>query len=307
MVTKKNKKPAHPAQKATPAPAAAPVAAVKKEECACGADCTCGCSCEKLLPFFGMVLIAASVLVAPFLRPCAPAPKMMPASAAGKVDVNIIRDFIKSNPKLIVDSVNSYYQKQQDDQGARKAPPKKADSKMIAEILADKTNTVLGNPKGTFVVIEFFDYQCGYCKMMNKKMAEAIKKSDNIRWVLMDNPIFGEKSEIIARYAMAADKQGKFAAYHEALGDNKDMSEAGLIALGKKLGLDTDKLTKDANSDELKKKLLKTREYTKALNLGGVPMFIIDGDVQPGAFPDAQLEEYIKKANEMKNPKKAKK
>lgn len=307
MVTKKNKKPAHPAQKATPAPAAAPVAAVKKEECACGADCTCGCSCEKLLPFFGMVLIAASVLVAPFLRPCAPAPKMMPAPAAGKVDVNIIRDFIKSNPKLIVDSVNSYYQKQQGEQGARKAPPKKADSKMIAEILADKTNTVLGNPKGTFVVIEFFDYQCGYCKMMNKKMAEAIKKSDNIRWVLMDNPIFGEKSEIIARYAMAADKQGKFAAYHEALGDNKDMSEAGLIALGKKLGLDTDKLTKDANSDELKKKLLKTREYTKALNLGGVPMFIIDGDVQPGAFPDAQLEEYIKKANEMKNPKKAKK
>lgn len=307
MVTKKNKKPAHPAQKATPAPAAAPVAAVKKEECACGANCTCGCSCEKLLPFFGMVLIAASVLVAPFLRPCAPAPKMMPASAAGKVDVNIIRDFIKSNPKLIVDSVNSYYQKQQGNQGARKAPPKKADSKMIAEILADKTNTVLGNPKGTFVVIEFFDYQCGYCKMMNKKMAEAIKKSDNIRWVLMDNPIFGEKSEIIARYAMAADKQGKFAAYHEALNDNKDMSEAGLIALGKKLGLDTDKLTKDANSDELKKKLLKTREYTKALNLGGVPMFIIDGDVQPGAFPDAQLEEYIKKANEMKNPKKAKK
>ncbi len=307
MVTKKNKK---PVQKTAHVSAAVQNIPAQKEECSCEKDCKCGCDCGckcgKLLPFFGMIIIALSILATPFLRSC---PLGVKASKADKqtLSENVIRDFIKANPKVILDSVNSYYQKQQGSQAGRKAPPKKADSKMIAEILADKTNTVLGNPKGTFVIIEFFDYQCGYCKMMNKKLAEAIKKSDNIRWVLMDNPIFGEKSETIARYAMAADKQGKFAEYHEALGDNKDMSEAGLIALGKKLGLNTDKLTKDANSKELKDKLLKTREYTKELNLSGVPMFIIDGDVQPGAFQDAQLEEYIKKANDMKKTKKAKK
>ena len=307
MVTKKNKK---PVQKTAHVSAAVQNIPAQKEECACGADCKCGCNsgckCEKLLPFFGMVLIALSVIASPFIRPCTLGLNK-PAAPTAKISEDAIRNFIKANPKVILDSVNSYYQKQQGSQAGRKAPPKKADSKMIAEILADKTNTVLGNPKGTFVIIEFFDYQCGYCKMMNKKLAEAIKKSDNIRWVLMDNPIFGEKSETISRYAMAADKQGKFAEYHEALGDNKDMSEAGLIALGKKLGLNTDKLTKDANSKELKDKLLKTREYTKELNLSGVPMFIIDGDVQPGAFQDAQLEEYIKKANDMKKTKKAKK
>ena len=139
--------------------------------------------------------------------------------------------------------------------------------------------------------------------MMNKKMAEAIKKSDNIRWVLMDAPIFGEKSEIIARYAYAAAKQGKFAEYHAALGDADKKDEESLKAIGQKLGLNVEKLAKDAASDEAKNKLKKTREYTTKLGLSGVPMFIIEGKIQPGAFPDEQMDAYIKKANEMKKAK----
>ena len=162
----------------------------------------------------------------------------------------------------------------------------------------------MGNPKGSFVMIEFFDYNCGYCKMMNKKMAEAIKKSDNIRWILMDAPIFGEKSELIARYAFAAAKQGKFAEYHTALGETNDKSEASLKEIGKQLKLDVAKLEKDAHSDAAKDKIKKNREFTSKLGLSGVPMFVIDGKVQTGAFPDEQLEEYIKQANERKKAKK---
>ena len=85
--------------------------------------------------------------------------------------------------------------------------------------------------------------------MMNKKMAQAIKKSDNIRWILMDTPIFGDKSEVISRYVLAAGKQGKFAEFHEALETAQDKTEAGLKEIGKKVGLDIAKLEKDANSD----------------------------------------------------------
>ena len=216
-------------------------------------------------------------------------------------DEKTIAEWVKENPELIIDTVNTYYKKQQ---ATRPAAPKVADAAMVQEIMADKTNSVMGNPKGSFVMIEFFDYNCGYCKMMNKKMAEAIKKSDNIRWILIDTPIFGDKSEVISRYALAAGKQGKFAEFHAALEAAQDKTEAGLKEIGKKVGLNVAKLEKDANSDAIKNKIAKNKEYTKKLQMGGVPMFIIDGNIQGGAFQDDKMEEYIKKANEMKKAKK---
>ena len=336
-----NKK--HVAHSARPSLSAVKTTAtsVRKEEkcncdssCKCGCqegkECTCGCKCgasscgvnivNGILVLFGCLMIAGSVLVlsdridaaargdAP--RPIfartgkpVPAPHADKAAQAQRFDDRAFTDFIKKNPQIIIDSVNAHFEKQQR-QEAKAAAPRVADKAMIDEIVKAKDNHVLGNPKGSFVMIEFFDYNCGYCKMMNKKMAEAIKKSDNIRWILMDAPIFGEKSEIIAQYAWAAAKQGKFAEYHAALGEAANKDEAALKEIGKKLGLDVEKLSKDANSDAAKAKLAANREYTKKLQLGGVPMFIIDGNIQPGAFQDEQMEEYIKKANEMKKAKK---
>lgn len=286
-----------------------------ENECACDkCECGCGCGCSKssclvlingILVLIGTLFIAGSVLRLSdtlegksFVRE-KPA-KTVQAPAANNA---AFAKYIKENPQVIIDSVNAYYQAQQ--AKAQAPAPKVADEAMVAEIVKDKTNHVLGNKKGSFVMIEFFDYNCGYCKMMNKKMAEAIKKSNNIRWILMDSPIFGEKSEIIARYAFAAAKQGKFAEYHAALGDAQDKSEAGLKKIGQDLGLDVEKLAKDAASDEAKAKLQANRKYAEKLNLSGVPMFIIDGQIQGGAFSDEQMESYIKKANEMKAAKKA--
>lgn len=285
------------------------------KHCTCGCGCDCGCDCNKngVLVLLGTILIAASILATPFMGKCKKGgegvkPRMERAAEVKGADLDkTIADFIKNNPQMIVDSVESFYRKKEAEARAEEAKtPKVADAALVKEILNDKTNAVLGNPNGTFVMIEFFDYNCGFCKKANAAMAEAIKKSDNIRWILMDAPIFGEGSEVIARYALAANKQGKFAKYHEALATAKDRSEKGLIALGKELGLDEKKLEKDANSDEIKNKIQKNREYTGKLNLRGVPMFIIDGNIQAGFFPDSQMQEYIKKANEMKKNAKKK-
>ncbi|MGN1091309.1 MAG: DsbA family protein [Alphaproteobacteria bacterium] len=279
--------------------------------CTCGCGCGCGCKSNAsgivcgIFSLIGACLICAAVLCAAdrfekamtAVRPAPVARAAKTQAPAGNMD-KVVADYIKNNPQAIIASLEAY------DRQQRAKQVRTVDAGMLAEILSDKTNHVLGNPKGSFVMIEFFDYNCGYCKMMNKKMAEAVKKSDNIRWVLMDAPIFGEKSEIISRYAFAAAKQGKFAEYHAALGEENDKSEANLKAIGKKLGLDVAKLEKDAKSDAAKDKLAKTRTYTQKLGLSGVPMFIIDGKVQTGAFPDEQMDEYIKKANEMKKAKK---
>lgn len=288
---------------------------------ACTCDKGCGCGCDKAVPcsgniangilvLIGTLFIAGATLVladkVESLREGRPMPAARPVAAA-KMNDKAIADFIKNNPQVIIDSVNTYYQKQQAEKKA--ATPRVADKAVLDQILNDKTNHVLGNPNGQLVMIEFFDYNCGFCKMMNKKIPEALKKTDNIRWVLMDYPIFGEKSEIIAKYAFAASKQGKFAEYHEALGNTNNRAEADLKEIGKKLGLDVEKLAKDAHSEEAAKKLATNREYIQKLQLGGgVPIFIIDGKINVGAFQDEQMEEYIKKANDMKKAaKKAKK
>ena len=299
------------------------VAETKKQEgCKCDSSCKCGCqegkacacgqsgvsaSCAmtligSILVLFGSLFIAGSILVlSDRIDSIASGEQPQVATttkgAAVRVDDKAFTDYIKRNPKLIIDTLNEYYQKQQ---AAQEPAPKVADKALIDGILKDKTNHVLGNPKGSFVVIEFFDYNCGYCKMMNKKMAEAIKKSNNIRWVLMDAPIFGPRSEVIARYAFAAAKQGKFAEFHAALGDTDKKDEEGLKEIGKKLGLNVEKLAKDADSDAAKNKLAENRKYIEKLKINGVPVFVVNGDVRVGAFSDEQMEEYIKQANAKK-------
>ncbi|MBP5160538.1 MAG: thioredoxin domain-containing protein [Alphaproteobacteria bacterium] len=291
-MTKKTKKKTTKVAK-KPVVKAAAVSTPKKEACACGKECKCGpdckcgkgCRCTAVVGAIAAVALVLSIVALVQVRKADP------------------EEFVKKNPQVILESVNAYVEKLEKQQAAEEAAnaPKANDVKdIVAAITKDKTNHVLGNPKGSFVMIEFFDYNCGYCKHMNKAMADAIKRSDNIRWILIDAPIFGEKSERIARYAHAAAKQGKFAEFHAELGAVAQPDEAALEGIGKKLGLNVEKLKKDANSKAAKDKIAKNREYITRLNLRGVPMFIIDGEVQQGAFGDEQMNAYIEKANAKK-------
>ncbi|MBO7258223.1 MAG: DsbA family protein, partial [Alphaproteobacteria bacterium] len=187
-----------------------------------------------------------------------------------------------------------YQAEQAKAQKAQPAEPAEADKALVDEILADKTNHVLGNPNGKFVIIEFFDYQCGWCKKTNKEISAALKDAPNIRWVLMDTPIFGEASEQIARFAMAAGKQGKFKEYHEAIGNAKGkLDKDALIKLGKDLKLNTKRLAADAESQQIKDKLANNQKYARQLNINGVPMLIVDGKINPGALIGDRLADAV--------------
>ncbi len=313
MVTKKSTK--KPTAKKTVTPkkveVAKPVVEAKVETKT--EKCTCGC-CDprKKIIAVGIVVVLLG-LIAAVACPCK---KDCAKKFDEKVDQKIAA-WIEKNPLAVIESVNKYFEAQQAkarqdgaDEGCGAAPakerqarpaPKKADKALLNEILGRKDLNVLGNPNGKFVMIEFFDYQCGYCKKANKAMAEAIKKSNNIRWVVVDTPIFGESSELIARYANAAAKQGKFAQFHHEIGEAKGrLDEVALKEIGKKLKMDVEKLAKDADSQEMKDRITKNKQYTRQLGMGGVPGFIIDGDIQSGFFPQEQMDRYIEKANSMK-------
>jgi len=177
--------------------------AAKKDErsaeaCECGkAACSCGCNCQgtKVAVLAGTAL-AIVLSITACVKTCC-------------LDGRISK-WVEEHPDEIMLAIS----------------PEARLSKSIAE---DETNYSLGNPDGKFVIIEFFDYNCGWCQRTNAGMQEVLAKPEakNIRWIPIDTPIFGPSSEIIARYVLAAGKQGKYKQMHDAVSTgNPKLSEA---------------------------------------------------------------------------------
>ncbi|MBQ9089674.1 MAG: DsbA family protein [Alphaproteobacteria bacterium] len=287
-------------------------------DCCCGSECHChsektsGCGLKTVLMAASMwgsaFVIAGSILMSggpsispirPIVTPKAPTPAVAPVATSDEA----MKKFVEQNPKLIFETVQNYLtQLEKEARAAEEANPKMAPQEIIDEILADKSNYSLGNPNGKYVIIEFFDHKCGWCKKTNEALKAALAKPENknIRWIPIDTPIFGEQSEKIARFVLAAGKQGKYAQMHDAVSSAKAFEDANFVEMGKKIGLDTDKLLADANSEELKAKLVKNQEYAGKLNINGVPMLIVNGRINPGALLGDRLEKALKEAQEMK-------
>ncbi|MBR5130510.1 MAG: DsbA family protein [Alphaproteobacteria bacterium] len=272
-----------------------------EEHCKCGEHCKCHektCCSKFLMPatvLASAILISGSILSVSFAGK-----KTCPMMAKGKaaIEEKVIRDFVTKNPGVIATTLEKYYnveqQKAKPSKPSEPAPQAEADKALVDEILNDKTNHVLGNPNGKFVIIEFFDYQCGWCKRTNKEISAVLKDAPNIRWVLIDTPIFGEASEQIARFAMAAGKQGKFKEYHEAIGNAQGkLDKDALIKIGQDLKLNTKRLVADAESQAVKDKMANNQKYARQLNINGVPMLIVDGKINPGALIGERLAEAV--------------
>ena len=272
--------------------------------CGCGLKLTC--LCGSILGS-GMIVAAAILFSAP-TKPAPIQPAKAPVVATKPVaDDAAFKKFVEENPQFIVDTLNNHmrqeYEKRQKEIEEEEAKnPPVAPQEIIDEILKDKSNHSLGNPKGKYVIIEFFDYNCGWCKKTNEEMYKAIsaKTGKNIRWIPIDTPIFGENSELVARYVLAAGKQGKYAQMHDAVVKAKKLDKDSLIAMAKKIGLNTKKLTADAEGKEVKAKLEANQKYAEKLKINGVPMLIVNGKINRGALFGPKLEEAVKESQEMK-------
>lgn len=203
----------------------------------------------------------------------------------------IVHDYIIKNPEVLVQSLQSYQQKQMADtqksfEKIQAMAPKYAD-----RIFRHSKDPVAGNPNGTVTLVEFSDYQCPHCVDMAPVVENAIKKNPNLRVVLKEFPIRGPLSETIAKAALASQKQGKYFEFHNALMSKKEaFSEDRIYETAKSVGLDVNKLKADMKDGNVAQQLKDNYKLAQDLQLMFTPVFFIaKTNISPSASADAVI------------------
>lgn len=176
----------------------------------------------------------------------------------------------------------------------------------LHELYMPAGSAIAGNPKGHITVVEFFDYNCGYCRMIHPKLLDLINSDHNLRVIFREYPVLSPHSVLPAKAALAAQRQGKYQELHNAMMEAKmPLTESEIVKLGKSVGLDTDRLLKDINDPAIAKQVETNLALGQAMNIQGVPTFIVVRTTPPSkAQPEAVVGPSIERLKEMiKNAK----
>jgi protein-disulfide isomerase len=193
----------------------------------------------------------------------------------------IVKDVLLNNPELMLEVQNALEAKMDKIQAERMAVAIKENA---AELFHPTGSPVVGNLKGDVPVIEFFDYNCGYCKKAFTELARVIDKDKKVRVILKEFPILSKGSEEAAKVALAAKLQGKYWEFHRAMLESPGQAnEASALRAAEKLGLDMARIKKDMGSAEVKKEIEETRALASKMGIQGTPHFIVGDRIVPGA------------------------
>lgn len=241
--------------------------------------------------------IIATPAMAEDAAPAAPAAAEVELAPMTRADVEtIIREYLMENPEVVMDAAAAYRVKQEEE---RKAAAKAALATEADAIYEDPMSPAIGRDDADVTVVEFFDYNCGYCKKILPDMVRLNEEDRDVRIIFKEFPILGPTSIDAARAALAAKKQGKYFEMHQALMENRDGFAAEVIeAIAKDVGLDIEQFNNDMNSPEFDDYFNRVRELAGKLGVTGTPALIVGDDVAPGAIPYDRIQEMVKTARE---------
>ena len=214
------------------------------------------------------------------------------ASDLSKSDVEkIVRDYLIANPEVIQEAIQALQAKREAAENERT----KAAMALHGDALrAHPMTPVSGNTSGDVTVVEFFDYQCGYCKRSLASMVGLLKSDKNVRVVWKELPILGPASRFAARAAMAAKKQGKYFEFHVVLmGARGRLTEQKVMDAAKDVGLEVTQLRADMKDTTIEVYLNETKQLATALGIRGTPAFVIGDTLIPGAIDEAGMKQII--------------
>ena len=205
-----------------------------------------------------------------------------------------VRAYLLENPEIIVEAMDIL--KAREDAAVSQNDVLLVQNNAPALFDSPK-DWVGGNKDGDITVVEFMDYQCGYCRKAHAEVAELIASDGNIRIILKEFPILGEKSEMSARYAIAVRQVAGDDAYkaaHDALMTLRaDVSGPALDALSAKLGLDAGAVNAAMMSDDVAAVIAENRALGEAMQINGTPTFVIDQSLLRGYVPLEGMRQIV--------------
>ena len=207
----------------------------------------------------------------------------------------IIKDYLLTHPEVMQDVMTELDKRQQ---AADAEKHRTAIVENKATLFSSPHQVVLGNPQGSVTMVEFFDYNCGYCNRAMSDMLTLIKTDGNLKFVLKEFPVLGEGSVEAARVAVAARMQDatgkKYVEFHQKLlGGRGGADKARALAVAREVGLDMSRLERDMGSDEVKQTIEENMKLAEALGVSGTPSYVVGEEVVVGAVGLDALREKI--------------
>jgi protein-disulfide isomerase len=216
----------------------------------------------------------------------------------------IVKDYVAKHPDVLMNVLVDAL-KQQPAAGGAPGPtvnpaaavnPAGAVKKNAAALFSSAHQVTLGNPNGDVTMVEFFDYNCGFCKAALPALLTLLDDDHKLKVVLKEFPILGPGSVDAAHVAVAVRMQDgmKYLAFHrQLLGDSGPANREKALAAAQAAGLDLTRLQKDMDSDEVRATIDEDAELARAIGINGTPGYVIGNAIVPGAVGVAALKDQI--------------
>jgi len=243
-------------------------------------------------------LLLNTALAAAVVLPAATAPAAAFDDAERKEIETIIHDYLLENPEVMLEVQEALTTKQM---AAQRAEQQDAIASQSEKIFQSPADPVLGNPDGSVTVVEFFDYNCGFCKRALSDMVSMMENDSELKFVLKEFPILGPESEEAHRvaYAFFDLYPEKYAEFHlRLLGGDGRANEEAAMRIATDLGADEEALRKQMEDPTITDRIRSTYELANALNITGTPAYVIGDEVVSGALGEDVLTTKIANVRE---------
>ncbi len=202
-----------------------------------------------------------------------------------------IRAYILDNPEVIIEAIQIWQQQQEQ---AEAQQYQNALAGLQDALYHNPDPPVLGNPEGDVAVIEFVDYNCGFCRRVFNDLMALIETDSQVKLLMKEFPILGSGSLAASQAALAAQRQGEYAALHVAMMQaNGQLDEARVLAIAADIGLDVEQLQIDMHDPAITATLQRNQTLAQQLGINGTPAFIIGEEIVRGAVSVSQLRQLV--------------
>lgn len=189
------------------------------------------------------------------------------------------RTYLIENPDILPQMADAYQQQQ-------------AAERMVGlteQVSKEFPGAILGNPDGSKVLVEFTDYNCPYCKLSHADVTRLVESDPEVKVVIREWPIF-QGSDVAARMALAAAKQGKFAAFHEAMFQLAPATAESVNAAARQAGVDLDRARVDGQAADVEAELTRNAELSQRIGFTGTPSWVAGEQAFEGAVGFVALQ-----------------